>query len=179
MISSKRSFLPQLLIILCVFFLLQACGEDNRFTGPDYSEVPEPFDTTGVADSTTSDGLQIYFIEEGSGPDQVIVRDQIQVRYTGRTQDDGDIFDSTYGNGSTAPRTLQNLTTESFPSQTGQSISPLIDGFRRGLLGMREGERRTIVIPPHLGYGEAQEGTNGHSLSGETLIFDVELVEIL
>jgi len=36
-----------------------------------------------------------------------------------------------------------------------------------------------VVIPPELGYGESQEGTNGFDLRNDTLIFDIELVEIL
>ena len=44
---------------------------------------------------------------------------------------------------------------------------------------MQEGEKRTVVIPPELGYGESQEGTNGFDLRNDTLVFDIELVEIV
>lgn len=179
MTALNKSSVLQLLFLCFTVLLVQSCGDDNRITAPDYSEVPAPFDTSAseVTDSTTSDGLQIYFIEEGIGtPERVIARDQVEVRYTGRTED-GDVFDSTYRNGSETPRILQNLTTEPIQSQSGQQISPLVDGFRRGLLGMAEGEKRTFVVPPHLGYGSQEESS--HELSGETLRFDVELVEIL
>lgn len=169
-----------LLIALTAILLLQACDDDRRPTGPDYSEVPEPFDTTeAVRTISSDDGLMIYIIEEGGGQDSVIYRDEISVRYTGRTKD-GEIFESTYRNGITTPQTLQNLTPE--PKQVSNRpnpVSPLIEGFRRGLLGMVEGEKRTIVVPPHLGYGDREQGQRGSSLQNDTLIFDVELVNIL
>jgi FKBP-type peptidyl-prolyl cis-trans isomerase len=43
------------------------------------------------------------------------------------------------------------------------------------MLGMKEDEKRVLVIPPSLGYG----GVEGHDLQNDTLFFDVELVSIL
>jgi FKBP-type peptidyl-prolyl cis-trans isomerase len=157
----------QLVLVLSGILLIQACGDDNptriTFTPPD------PFNTSNADSSWTSeDGLTVYVIEQGYGWEEVIARDQIEILYTGRTKD-GDIFESTYRNDLANPRFIQNLTP--VPIRSGnQSISPLIDGFRRGLLGMVEGEKRTIVVPPSLGYGESQEGTNGFNLRNDTLI---------
>lgn len=165
--------LTAIIILPLLMIFLQSCGEDP--TGPNYDDVPPPFvDIHQVEpDSTTSDGLQFYFVEEGSGPYRVVSNDQIRVRYTGRTAD-GDIFESTYVNGFDQPRVFQNLTPD--PKQTGGGkVSPLINGFRRGLLGMKEGEKRTIVVPPELGYGASESSR----LRDETLVFDVELVTIL
>lgn len=172
-----RTFSAILLLPLALL-LLQACGED-RFTGPNYDSVPPPFvDIHQVApDSTTEDGLEFYFIEEGSGPFEVTSNDQIRVRYTGR-KENGEIFESTYANGFDSPRTFRNLTPESKQTGTGR-VEPLIDGFRRGLLGMKEGEKRTLVIPPELGYGTSDDESNNSRLKDETLVFDVELVNIL
>lgn len=170
-----RFFSFSALIIL--FLIFQSCG-DNSPTGIDYSEAPAPFDTTNAVSSNHFDnGLKIYIIEEGDGNFEVTKNDQIQVRFTGRTTD-GEIFDSSYRNGSNQPVTFNNLTAGSTSGGRGSS-SPLIDGFRIGLMGMIEGERRTIVVPPELGYSDSQEGTSGFDLRAETLIFDVELVEII
>lgn len=168
--------LAQILTLILAVFLFQSCGEDP--SGPDFSTVPAPYDTTNAISSTTSeDGLTIYQISEGYGAFEVVSRDQVRIRFTGRTEA-GKIFDSSYANGFTTPRTFANLTP--VPISGGiRTVSPLIDGFRRGILGMKEGEKRTVVVPPSLGYGDSQEGTNGFDLRTNTLIFDIELVEIL
>ena len=167
----------KLLILPLVVLLIQSCS-DNPTRGIDFSEVPAPFDTTSaIIDSTTADGLKIYIYEEGSGPFEVVSNDAVALFFTGRTTD-GTIFDSSYGNGSTNPSNLNNLTPAPKAGSFGP-ISPLIEGFRRGVIGMKEGERRTIVIPPSLGYGESQQGENGFDLRNDTLIFDLELDRII
>lgn len=152
-----------LAILFISVFLFQACGNP---TGPNYDTVPPPFEYEQADSSYISeDGLQIYIVEEGDGPFELNARDQISLFYTGRKAD-GEIFESTYTNGVESPGIMEDL-------------SSLIEGFRRGLMGMQEGEKRTIVIPPHLGYENAQRGDRGYELRNDTLIFDIELDEIL
>ena len=52
----------------------------------------------------------------------------------------------------------------------------VIKGWDMGLVGMREGGKRHLVVPSHLAYGERQIGTliKPHS----NLIFTVELLEV-
>ncbi|MGA2433051.1 MAG: FKBP-type peptidyl-prolyl cis-trans isomerase, partial [Acidimicrobiales bacterium] len=52
----------------------------------------------------------------------------------------------------------------------------VIQGWDQGVVGMRVGGRRRLVIPAHLGYGE--QGAGGVIAPGETLIFVVDLVEL-
>lgn len=156
--------LPQLikrsLFIIMAITALNACGDDSYGT-TDYSTVPAPYDTTASA-LITSDidpDLKYYVIEEGESEDSVTIRDQIYLHYTGR-RTNGEIFDSSYKNG--------NLTPYS------STITGFVDGFTEGLLGMEEGEKRVLIIPPKLGYGASE----GFYLQNDTLIFDVYLVEI-
>lgn len=76
--------------------------------------------------------------------------------------DDGTKFDSTFDKG----RPFQ------FVFGTGR----VIKGWDLGLIGMKEGGKRTLYIPAHLGYGERQIGAliKPHS----NLLFHVELLEV-
>jgi peptidylprolyl isomerase len=52
--------------------------------------------------------------------------------------------------------------------------APVIDGWNEGLVGMRQGGRRLLVVPPDKGYGQ---GGNGIA-PNETLVFVVDAVQV-
>jgi peptidylprolyl isomerase len=80
------------------------------------------------------------------------------VHYLGVDYDSGEEFDSSWSRG-------QSIT---FP------LGNLIEGWRRGIPGMRVGGRRKLTVPPELAYGPAG---SGHRLSGRTLIFVIDLLK--
>lgn len=86
--------------------------------------------------------------------------DAVSVHYEG-TLDDGSEFDSSYKRGDPFTLTL------------GQGM--VIKGWDQGLLDMCIGEKRTLVIPPHLAYGE--RGYPPVIPEQATLTFKVELIE--
>ena len=84
---------------------------------------------------------------------------QVAVHYQGRLED-GTIFDDSHKRGEPI----------SFILGKGQ----VIKGWDQGIVGMTIGERKTLTIPPELGYGAA--GAGDVIPPNATLIFDVELV---
>lgn len=83
--------------------------------------------------------------------------------YTGTLASDGSKFDSSH----------DREKPFDFIIGTGQ----VIKGWDQGLLDMCIGEKRKLKIPPSLGYGD--RGAGGKIPGGATLIFEVELKDIL
>ena len=172
----KNSLVFYFTLLLLATFLFQACEDSpTRQREPDFSTVPEPYNIQNADTSYTKDGVEIHIIEEGYGPFEVIPRDQIQLYYTGRTiENEIEIFESTYANDNDDPTVISNLR----PIITGQQRPP-VEGFRRGLLGMKEGEKRVIIVPDSLGYDNSRPGPRNMDLRNHRLRYDVELEGIL
>jgi peptidylprolyl isomerase len=77
--------------------------------------------------------------------------------------DDGKKFDSSIDRGK--------------PFQFVFGTGRVIKGWDQGLIGMREGGKRTLFVPAHLGYGERQVGQ--YIKPNSNLLFHVELLEVL
>jgi peptidylprolyl isomerase len=84
------------------------------------------------------------------------------VHYVGVGVSSGEEFDASWNRGE--PFT--------FPLGAGH----VIKGWDQGVVGMKVGGRRRLVIPARLGYGD--QGAGGVIAPGETLIFVVDLVEL-
>ncbi|WP_203292953.1 peptidylprolyl isomerase [Luteirhabdus pelagi] len=123
-------------------------------------------------------GLKIYYNEKGEGP-KPEVGDQIMMNYAGYF-DDGRLFDTNivekaeqFESVDEARKAAQQYK----PVQTQYSPDArLIPGFREALLEMKVGDKVTVFIPSHLGYG--QRGYPPLIPGNADLIFELELVEI-
>jgi peptidylprolyl isomerase len=105
--------------------------------------------------------LQTDDIVRGKGP-AAKPGDTVLVHYAGVTFSTGEEFDASWNRGEPFP----------FPLGGGQ----VIDGWDRGIVGMKAGGRRMLTIPPELAYGA--QGFPPAIGPNETLVFVVDLLEI-
>ena len=110
--------------------------------------------------SVIADGVIINNNIEGEGT-EILKHSKIQVHYTGKLQD-GTKFDSSFDRG------------EPFSFQIG--LRQVIEGWEIGLMGMKVGGKRTLIIPSELAYGE--RGAGDLIPPNATLTFDVEIVAV-
>jgi peptidylprolyl isomerase len=97
----------------------------------------------------------------GDGP-EAVSGSTVLAHYVGVAHSTGEEFDASWNRGE--------------PLRFQLGAGQVIAGWDQGLQGMRVGGRRTITIPPHLGYGD--RGAGSAIKGGETLIFVVDLVDV-
>ena len=107
---------------------------------------------------TTKSGLQYRKLKDGNGKHPT-ANSTVKVHYTGKLLD-GTVFDSSVERGEPME----------FP------VGAVIPGWTEGLQLMDEGSKYMLYIPYNLAYGE---NPAGEIPPGSTLIFEVELLEIL
>ena len=113
---------------------------------------------------TLSSGLRMIDSKEGQG-DAVKTGNFIQVHYTGWLYENGvrgTKFDSSVDRG------------QPFEFTVGSGV---ISGWSEGVVGMKPGGKRELIIPPALGYGA--RGAGGVIPPNATLDFEIELLKIL
>jgi len=114
-----------------------------------------------MGEKITDTGLKYEDLVEGEGK-VAEANQKVSVHYTGWLTD-GTKFDSS----------LDRNDPFSFPLGGGR----VIRGWDEGVQGMKVGGKRKLTIPPQLGYGSA--GAGGVIPPNATLVFEVELLEIL
>lgn len=133
-------------------FLLCAvgCGSETGSNGTTEKEKEKPVGELKKEDLVVGTG------------EEAKTGDRVRVHYTGWLTN-GDKFDSSKD----ADKPFE------FPLGAGQ----VIDGWDKGVVGMKEGGKRKLTIPPHMAYGE--RGAPGAIPPNSTLIFEVELLKVL
>lgn len=114
-------------------------------------------DTNNATTSTQAEQPAARVVKNG---------DTVYVHYTG-TLENGTKFDSSLDRG------------EPFPFKVGAGM--VIKGWDQGLLGMKVGEKKKLVLPPDLAYGAAGVTLSDGTViipQNATLIFDIELISI-
>ena len=182
MLPPPMARLLALLALLAALGIV-ACGADDDDGGGDSSPPPPTGEQTETEPSPSEQraALEDTSVKpeiprpSGSPPRRLekedIVRgkgpaakpgDTVLVHYAGVTFSTGEEFDASWNRGEPFP----------FPLGGGQ----VIDGWDRGIVGMRVGGRRMLTIPPELAYGA--QGFPPAIGPNETLVFVVDLLEI-
>jgi len=103
--------------------------------------------------------LTIQEVVEGDGA-EAPANSTVRVHYLGVDYETGEEFDSSWSRGEPIE----------FP------LGRLIKGWQEGIPGMKVGGRRTLICPPEDAYGPAG---GGHRLSGRTLVFVIDLLDVV
>ncbi len=113
-----------------------------------------------MAGTDTMQKVVIDDVKIGGG-EEAVAGKTVRVHYVGRLEN-GQEFDSSIKRGQPFEFTL--------------GAGMVIAGWEEGILGMKEGGERTLVIPPQFGYGDRAIGPIPPN---STLLFSVELVEVI
>lgn len=152
-----------LIVIVVVGLLAYLTIKGEKPVAPE-SQVSQVEESLNNNMNTEESGVQITVVKEGTGEPSK-VGDKVAMNYTGKLAD-GTPFDSNVD-----PK-FNHTDPFIFTLGAGQ----VIEGWEKGVLGMKVGEKRVLVIGPEFAYGEA--GIGGVIPPSATLTFDVELLAI-
>jgi peptidylprolyl isomerase len=175
MVRYRLLILPALLLAVA----LPACGGDDKSNesaatpqATQESDVEGTVTVTGdlgkkptikvTPDNPTPPGeMVVKDLKKGTGK-EAKAGDTVSVQYVGSLYHNNEVFDNSWDKGQPF----------SFPLGQGQ----VIQGWDKGVEGMKVGGRRELVIPPDLGYGA--QGSPPTIPAGATLVFVVDLEKV-
>jgi peptidylprolyl isomerase len=173
-----RRLLPCMLVLLT---LLAACGDDNdgepgTQSSERQSKTSEEPSPSAQRKALKDTGIKPVIPKPSGSPPRRLVKedivkgegpaakagDTLTVNYVGVAFSTGDEFDASWDRGQ--------------PFDVPLGAGKVIEGWDKGLVGMRKGGRRMLTIPPELAYGS--EGQPPAIAPNETLIFVVDALAI-
>lgn len=144
----------------------EAGTDDSAMANADAAAAANS-NTMDIVEDAPVSSLQVTDVSYGDGA-KAEAGKNIVVHYTGwlydptRPDNKGTKFDSSVDRGQ--------------PFQFPLGAGRVIQGWDQGFAGMQVGGKRTLIIPPAMGYGE--RGAGGVIPPNATLLFEVELLEV-
>lgn len=179
-----------LIIAACLMLVFAGCGDDSSSPGSNYSgpEVREEREARekkaaekkaaeeeAAAEQAAAEVPEVA-VPEGPPPKQLVVEDlktgsgataqtgdRVAMHYAGVLYETGEYFDASWGK-------------EASPFPFTLGAQEVIRGWDQGIVGMKVGGVRRLVIPPDLGYGE--QGSYPSIPPNATLVFQVKLLRV-
>ena len=152
------SFSALLVVLIGGYLILDGSG-DSSSSGDLTDTSVKP--TVEVSGDPAPTELVSNDIVEGEGP-AAKDGDSVTVQYVGALYDTAEEFDASWDRGEPFELTLGGGT--------------VIEGWDQGLVGMKAGGRRELIIPPDLGYGP--QGSPPTIPANATLVFIVDMISI-
>ncbi len=146
-------------LLLAAGIIIPACSQKENKSAGESRQAGEP-GAAPAATVKTPSGLSYVDIATGGGPSPTSGK-PVKVHYTGWLEN-GTKFDSSVDRG------------EPFIFTIG--AGQVIPGWDEGVMTMKVGGKRKLIIPSQLGYGAA--GAGGVIPPNATLIFEVELLDV-
>ena len=147
------------------FSLFSGCVDHKDDVNKDMVKKTVNVKQEGSNMITTDSGLKYKVLTKGKSSQKPKTGQKVTVHYTGWLDNNGikgSKFDSSVDRGAPFSFTI--------------GVGQVIRGWDEGVLSMKIGEKRELIIPAELGYGS--RGAGAVIPSNATLIFDVELLEI-
>jgi peptidylprolyl isomerase len=175
---TRRAITALLLACLLGTGLVACGGDDDDGSGGTSTTASGP--QRGVADVDVQDPTNVkekpsVGVPDGKPPTKLEQRDLVQgtgeaaqtgdtikANYVGLSWSTGQEFDASWDRGETIDVEI--------------GAGNVIQGWDRGLVGMKAGGRRILVIPPSLGYGE--QGQPPAIAANETLVFVIDVTKV-
>jgi len=157
-VKNNKPLLTDDQVNACIVDYMQAARSEKASGNKKAGEAFLAENKTKPGVTTLPSGLQYVVLQEGTGP-KPTASDNVKCHYTGSFID-GRVFESSYSNN--APITF--------------NVGGVIRGWTEALQLMPVGSKWRLFIPSDLAYGDIDRGTIP---PGSTLIFDVEILEIV
>lgn len=168
---NRTTRLAALLGVLALGFTAWAAQPQDPATQPATRPATQPAPGAPADDyQATASGVRYKVLRPAGEPMTAQAGDVVMTHYTGKFEN-GQPFDT-----SLRPTTVGRFTfVRPFVFKLGEG--QVIKGWDEGIVGMKVGEKRTMVIPPELAYGKTGAG-GGVIPPDATLVFEVELLGV-